>query len=96
MNQPSQDDLTKALGDAGSTHHEYEQVKFGEKRDEQWSAFYTAFTLGRIGNFAVPSALVNGSKRHRLGENWPAHRQPVTFFLAWAIISSLFTAKLHT
>lgn len=72
MNQPSQDDLTKALGDAGSTHHEYEQVKLGGKRDEQWSAFYTAYTLGRIGNFAVPSALSQWLEEAPTGENWSA------------------------
>jgi len=68
MNQPSQDDLIKALGDAGSTHHEFEQGK----RDEQWSAFYTPFTLGRIGNFAVPSALSQWLEEAPTGENWQA------------------------
>ena len=69
MAQPSQDDLTKALGDAGSAHHEYEQVTLGGKRDEQWPAFYAAYTLGRIGDFAVPCALSRWLKVAPTGEN---------------------------
>ncbi len=72
MAQPSQDDLTKTLGDAGSTHHEYEQVTLGGKRDEQWPGFYAAYTLGRIGNFATPSALSQWLEEVPAGENWEA------------------------
>jgi len=72
MAQPSQDDLTKALGDAGSAHHEYEQVTLSGKRDEQWPAFYAAYTLGRIGDFAVPSVLSQWLEEAPTGENWEA------------------------
>ena len=72
MKQPSQDDLTNVLGDASSAHHEYEQVTFGGKRDEQWSAFYAAYTLGRIGDFAAPSDLTQWLEEAPAGENWAA------------------------
>ena len=72
MEQPSQDNLTKALGDAGSAHHEYEQVMLGGKRDDQWSAYYAAYTLGRIGDFAVPSTLSQWLEETPAGENWAA------------------------
>ena len=72
MAQPSQDDLTKALGDAGSAHHEYEQVTLGGKRDEQWPPFYAAYTLGRIGDFTAPSELSQWLEEAPTGENWEA------------------------
>ena len=68
--QPSQDDLAKALGDAGSAHHEYEQVILGGKRDEQWPGFYAAYTLGRIGDFAAPSELTQWLEDAPTGEIW--------------------------
>jgi hypothetical protein len=70
MAHPSKEDLAKALGDAGSAHHEYEQVTLGGKRDEQWSAFYAAYTLGRIGDFATPSALSQLLEEAPAGKNW--------------------------
>lgn len=72
MEQPSQENLTKALGDAGSAHHEYEQVMLGGKRDDQWSAFYAAYTLGRIGDFAAPSTLSQLLEETPAEENWAA------------------------
>ena len=72
MKQPSQDDLTKALGDASAAHHEYEQVTLGGKRDEQWPGFYAAYTLGRIGDIVAPSALSQWLEEAPAGENWTA------------------------
>jgi len=57
MSLPSATELSKALADAGSAHHDYEQTMLGGVRDEQWSGFYAAYVLGRLGNFATPSAL---------------------------------------
>lgn len=70
MSLPSQDNLTKALGHAGSAHHDYEQNTLGGKRDEQWSGFYTAFVLGRVGDFAAPSALSQWLEEAPGGEEW--------------------------
>lgn len=72
MSKPSQDELEKALSDAGSAHHDYEQVFLTGKRDEQWSGFYAAYTLGRVGDFASPSALSNWLEGAPGDENWAA------------------------
>ena len=72
MSLPSKDDLLRALGDAGSAHHEYEQVTLGGKRDEQWSGFYAAYTLGRVGDFAAPSALSQWLEEAPAEEGWAA------------------------
>ena len=57
MSQPSRDELASALTEAGATHHDYEQITLGGKRDEMWPGFYAAFVLGRLGNFVAASAL---------------------------------------
>ena len=72
MAQPSQDDLTRALSNAGTAHHEYEQVALGGNRDEQWSAFYAAYALGRIGDFIAPTALSHWLEEAPAAENWAA------------------------
>lgn len=70
MSLPSKDDLLKALSDASSAHHEYEQVTLRGERDEKWSGFYAAFTLGRIGDFATPSKLSQWLEDAPAGEAW--------------------------
>ena len=52
-------ELAAALKAAGSAHHEYEQTALDGVFDEQWPMFYAAFVLGRIGDFATPSALMS-------------------------------------
>jgi len=70
MSLPSRENLAEALGHAGSAHHEYEQVTLGGTRDEQWSGFYAAFVLGRVGDFAAPSALSQWLEEAPSGEEW--------------------------
>ena len=72
MSRPSQDELEKALSDAGPAHHDYEQVTLAGNRDEQWSGFYAAYALGRVGNFAAPSALSQWLEEAPGGERWAA------------------------
>ena len=72
MSSPSQDDLEKALSDAGSAHHDYEQVTLMGRRDEQWSGFYAAYVLGRLGDFAASSALSQWLEEAPGGEKWAA------------------------
>jgi len=72
MSKPSQDELEKALGDASSAHHDYEQVTLVGNRDEQWSGFYAAYVLGRVGNFVPPSALSQWLQEAPGGERWAA------------------------
>lgn len=57
MSNSSKKDLARALAAAGHAHHDYEQVYLEGKRDEQWSGFYAAYVLGRLGDFVVPSVL---------------------------------------
>jgi hypothetical protein len=72
MSNPSQDELEKALRDAGSAHHDYEQVTLAGNRDEQWSGFYAAYALGRVGDFVAPSALSLWLEQAPGGEKWAA------------------------
>ena len=72
MAQPSPDELTRALSDAGHTHHDYEQVALGGERDELWSGFYAAFALGRLGNFVASGTLSSWLEEAPAGEHWPS------------------------
>ena len=71
MSQLSRDELARALTDAGDAHHDYEQVVLRGKRDEQWAGFYTAYALGRLGNFVAPSTLSSWLEEAPSGEHWP-------------------------
>ena len=71
MSQPSQDELAEALADAGSAHHDYEQVSLQGKRDEHWPGFYAAYALGRLGDFVAPSTLSNWLEEAPTGDHWP-------------------------
>ena len=68
--KPSPNELATALTAAGSAHHEYETEFLGGVRDEQWAAFYAAFVLGRLGDFALPSALTRWFEEAPAGEDW--------------------------
>ncbi len=50
--------LEGALKAAGSAHHDYEQNALGGTRDEHWAGFYSAYVLGRLGDFVTTSVLV--------------------------------------
>ena len=49
--------LHDALSAAGEGHHDYEINILKGKRDENWSGWYAAYVLGRLGNFISPSTL---------------------------------------
>lgn len=72
MSKPSQDELEKALSYASSAHHDYENVTLAGNRDEQWSGFYAAYVLGRVGDFATPSALSQWLEEAPVGKKWAA------------------------
>ncbi len=59
MNTLSKESLTQALRDAGTAHHEFEQVILNGEYDVLWAGFYSAFVLGRLGPFMRPSQLNN-------------------------------------
>lgn len=63
---PAQQDLASALSTAATAHHDYELHFLGGDRDVHWSGWYAAYALGRLGDFATPTALA------RLLETSPA------------------------
>ncbi len=67
---PSRDQLREALSAAAGAHHEYEQVALGGQHDAQWSGFYTAYVLGRLGDFASPSALAGWLEAAPAADDW--------------------------
>ena len=56
-NVPSKEAIEKALRSAGEAHHDYEANFLEGKRDDGWAGWYAAYVLGRLGDFASPSAL---------------------------------------
>ena len=70
MSNPSQNELSQALADAGGAHHDYEQVVLNGVRDELWPGFYAAFALGRLGDFAAPSALSSWLEQAPMTADW--------------------------
>jgi len=49
--------LELALRDASKSHHNYEENALDGVRDENWSGWYAAYVLGRLGDFTSPSEL---------------------------------------
>lgn len=69
---PPKSELQEALSAAGSAHHDYELNALKGVRDEQWAGFYAAYVLGRLGDFATPSALSGWLEHAPGGNNWAA------------------------
>jgi hypothetical protein len=67
---PTREDLAEALRAAGAAHHEYEQTVLRGVRHEEWAAFYAAYVLGRLGDFAPPSALTGWLTEAPLTDDW--------------------------
>jgi len=55
--KPTQQHLVEALKSAAKAHHEYEKNYLNGVRDEQWAGWYSAFILGRTGDFTTPTQL---------------------------------------
>ena len=66
----SESELAAALKAAGAAHHEYEQTALNGVFDQHWPMFYAAFALGRVGDFAKPSALTRWLEESPSGEVW--------------------------
>ncbi len=77
---PSRDQLREALSAAAGAHHEYEQVALGGQHDAQWSGFYAAYVLGRLGDFASPSALAGWLEAAPEADDWAG--QAASFVLS--------------
>jgi len=69
-NVPAIGELTEALKAAGAAHHEYEQTVLNGVRHEEWAAFYAAYVLGRLGDFAQPSTMTKWLTEAPLTQNW--------------------------
>ena len=54
---PTEQQLRDTLSAAGSAHHDYEVNFLGGARDEQWAGWYSAYVLGRLGDFTTPTLL---------------------------------------
>ncbi len=67
---PSRERLREALSAAAGAHHDYEQGALGGQRDAQWSGFYAAYVLGRLGDFASPTALVGWLEAEPEADDW--------------------------
>ena len=67
---PEISEIEKALSEAGSAHHEYEQIVLKGVRDELWPGFYAAYVLGKLGNFTRPSVLSGLLESAPDSENW--------------------------
>jgi len=68
---PDLTELEKELSEAGSAHHEYEQVSLKGVRDELWPGFYAAYVLGKLGNFTLPSVLSKLLEDAPDSDEWP-------------------------
>ena len=62
--------LQQALEAAAEAHHEYQTVALNGEFDQQWSAFYAAFALGRLGDFMEPSALAAALEAVQAKDDW--------------------------
>jgi len=69
-NVPTMEELAVALKAAGAAHHEYEQTVLRGVRHEEWAAFYAAYVLGRLGDFAPPSVMTRWLTEAPLTDNW--------------------------
>ena len=66
----SLEDLENALSAAGASHHDYELNKLNGGRDEQWAGWYSAYVLGRLGDFVSPTTLTHWLEEAPNDENW--------------------------
>ncbi len=54
---PTDQQLRDAFSSAGSAHHDYESNFLDGARDEQWAGWYSAYVLGRLGDFTTPTLM---------------------------------------
>lgn len=67
---PTIQQLQEALLTAGKTHHEFQENFLNGVRHEQWAMWYSAFVLGRLGNFTTPTLLTRWIMEISDKENW--------------------------
>ena len=57
VSKPTEERLRERLSAAGSAHHDYESNFLSGTHDEQWAGWYSAYVLGRLGEFTTPTLL---------------------------------------
>lgn len=72
MDKPSRAELVKALQAAGAAHHDFEVNALRGIHDEQWSGWYAAYVLGRLGDFVTPTILAGWLSAAPASDDWPS------------------------
>ena len=67
---PSHDVLTSTLAAAAAAHEEYERVVLKGVVDANWSGFYAAYVLGRLGDFVPASRLAGLLSEVEDSDDW--------------------------
>ena len=70
MATPTRENLTAALKDAASAHHDYETRVLNGVRDEAWAGWYAGFVVGRLGNFIEAGRLAELLTSAPAGADW--------------------------
>ena len=70
MKYPTKSQLIAALDRAGELHHSYEKVYLAGERDERWAGFYTAYVLGRYGDFESPELVAEQLEKTPVSNSW--------------------------
>ena len=68
----SKDGLEGALKAAAAAHHDYESKALGGTPDQQWSGFYAAYALGRLGDFMGATDLAQSLEAVDTDGDWAA------------------------
>ena len=69
---PSRDEIKSALEAAGASHHEFETIYLKGVRDELWSGYYAAYTLGRLPDLDITPSQLATLLEQADGEDWAA------------------------
>lgn len=54
---PTEEQLIKTLYDAAKVHHEFQSNFLDGVRHQQWAWWYSAYVLGRLGDFTTATLL---------------------------------------
>ncbi len=71
VTKPIEQELGETLSEAGLAHHDYESNFLGGVRDDRWSGWYSAYVLGRHGEFTTPSCLTRWLEEVPGDGDWP-------------------------
>lgn len=66
----TQQQLLKTLIDAAKAHHEYQTNFLGGVRHAQWASWYSAYVLGRLGDFTTPTLLTGWLEEVSEEKSW--------------------------